>query len=379
MTRIDRLFTLRDEHLTERRRILSTVQREQRQNLTPDETKRFREAVAALKDIDEQIADLKDEEARSGRNNPEVLADLRASSRDGWAARTHKAIRAMSGEARALVSGSLEVPSIITPAATPKARPARLIDLLVNRVVLESNWYTYYRQSARTNNANVVADGATKPTSVFTLTEIEDRARVVATLTESFPIRLFQDAGFAIEFLESEAREAVLDEIEQQIISGAGTGENMTGLTAVAGTIPVAFITDVVTTLRRGLTALQQAGENPTAWLINPVDAEALDLTKEGTGGVGFLLDGVTEGNDRSANVLGPTSITRVVTNSVPAGTAILGDFTKLRLAVRENMRIDVDTAGDLFTTNSAIIRAEARVGVQHLRPSAFAICELTE
>ena len=379
MNRIDRLLTLRHEHLAERRRILSTVQREQRQDLTPDETKRFREAVAALKDIDEQIADLKDEEARSGRNNPDVVAALRASSRDDWAARTHKAIRAMSGEARALVSGSLEVPSIITPAATPKARPARLIDLLINRVALESNSYTYYRQNVRTSNANVVADGATKPTSTFTLTEVEDRARVVATLTESFPVRLFQDAAFAIEFLESEAREAVLDEIEQQIISGAGTGENMTGLTVVAGTTPVAFSTDAVTTLRKGLTALQQAGEVPTAWLLNPVDAEALDLTREATGGIGFLLDGVTEGNDRSANVLGPTSITRVVTNSVPAGTAILGDFTKLRLAVRENMRIDVDTAGDLFATNSAVIRAEARVGVQHLRPSAFAICDLTE
>jgi len=38
-----------------------------------------------------------------------------------------------------------------------------------------------------------------------------------------------------------------------------------------------------------------------------------------------------------------------VVTPSVPVGTAILGDFTKLRVYVRQDAHLDVDSSGVLF------------------------------
>jgi hypothetical protein len=41
-------------------------------------------------------------------------------------------------------------------------------------------------------------------------------------------------------------------------------------------------------------------------------------------------------------------------------------------------MRLDVDTAGELFKTNAAILRAELRAGVGHLRPASFAKVDLT-
>jgi hypothetical protein len=86
----------------------------------------------------------------------------------------------------------------------------------------------------------------------------------------------------------------------------------------------------------------------------------------------------VQNGVSSSENVFGPTSIVRVVTPSVPAGTAVLADWDKVRLAVREDMRIDVDTAGTLFTKNAAVLRAEVRLNFQYLRPTAIAVCDLT-
>ncbi len=380
MTRIDRLLTLRDEHLTERRRILSTVQREQRQNLTPEETKRFREAVAALKDIDGQVADLKADEARSGLNKPEVLADLRASSRDHWAARAAKALQGMGGESRAIASGSVDVPTLIDPAVTPKSRPARLVDLLVNRSSLSSNAFEYFRQTVRTTNAAPVADHATKPTSVHTLVPVTDRARVIAHLSEAVPIRLWQDAADVVRWLDVEMREGLLTALESQLISGSGSGENLTGILALAGTTTVSYATDAVTTIRKSITALQNIGVAPNAIAISPADAEELDLLKEGTGGVGFLLDGFQHGTAGSANVFGDAAtIQRVVSPSVPTGTAIVADWSAVQLKVREGTRLDIDAGGDHFAKNEAVMRAEMRVGLAHLHPASFAIADLTE
>ncbi|MDZ7883938.1 MAG: phage major capsid protein [Mycobacterium sp.] len=159
---------------------------------------------------------------------------------------------------------------------------------------------------------------------------------------------------------------------------GQHTGEDLTGVLTIAGTTAVPFATDVPTTLRKAITALQVKGETPNAWVLNPADAEAIDLAKEGTGGIGYLNQGgYTNGLAGTNNVFGE-GITRVVSNSVPAGTAVLADWTKVRLEVREDVRLDIDTSGDNFAINAATFRAETRVGVAHLRPSAFAIVDLT-
>jgi Phage capsid family len=125
------------------------------------------------------------------------------------------------------------------------------------------------------------------------------------------------------------------------------------------------------------LTALQKIGVAPNAWAISPDDAQAVDLARWGTNG-GFLADGVTNGNASSGNIFGGTEIQRVVSPSVPAGTAILGDWSKIGLYVREGVRIDIDAGGDLFTKNQAVLRGECRVGMGVLMPPSFAVIDLT-
>jgi hypothetical protein len=115
---------------------------------------------------------------------------------------------------------------------------------------------------------------------------------------------------------------------------------------------------------------------------MHPNDAQAVDLLRFPWGGdtqadAGFLLDGYQHGVGGSGNVFGPTT-PRVVSPSVPEGTAILADWDQLRLYVREDVRLDVDAGGELFTRNQAIVRAEARIGVSVLKPSSFAVVDLT-
>lgn len=372
--RLAGLQKLRSEAIAKRNAILNTVQFEQREHLTAAETVNFKRLNAQITNLDLEIADVRDDLARSGRNNPDACAVARANARgshSGWAARAAYAIAKMGGESRAVTSGSIDVPTLIEPDITPKARPDRLIDLLVNRKSIPGNAFEYFQQSVRTNNADTVADSATKPTSVLTVTPITDRARVIAHLSEPIPLRLLADHEELRMWLDSEMREGVLDALETQIVSGGGTGEDFTGILTASGTTAVAFDTNIHTTLRSALTAAQVAGEHPNAWVLSPADAETLDLTLE-TSGSGFLLDGVNASNEGSGNVFGDT-LPRVVSPSMPAGVALLADWTRLRLYVREDVRIDIDTSGpDLFDKNLAKLRAEGRFGMGLLRPSSF-------
>ncbi|GLP83595.1 hypothetical protein TUM20984_50150 [Mycobacterium antarcticum] len=345
--------------------------RESRAELTPGETRQFRE-------LGRQIDELRAEMTRAGYDDPDSAAVLRGGPRtDGWANRAADAMLKMGGETRAVTSGSIDIASLIEAEVTPKARPARLLDLLVNRKPLDGNSFEYYRQTVRTNNAAPVADSAQKPTSVFTVAAITDRARVVAHLSEAVPLRLLADHDELVRFLEDEMRQGVLDALEAQILAGPGTGETFTGVTVVAGTTAVAYDTSVVKTLRNALTATQIAGEMPTAWVMHPSDVAATDLTLQ-TSGNGFLLDGYQTGNAGSGNVFGD-GIPRVVSPSCPVGYAILADWSRIRLYVREDVRIDVDTSGAaLFDYNLGKMRAEGRFGLGYLRPSSIFIADLT-
>lgn len=53
--------------------------------------------------------------------------------------------------------------------------------------------FAYLRQTVRTNNAAVVAEGAAKSTSVYSLTRSEDKPDVVAHLSEGVPRYWFTD------------------------------------------------------------------------------------------------------------------------------------------------------------------------------------------
>jgi hypothetical protein len=261
--------------------------------------------------------------------------------------------------------------------------PKRLIDVCGNRLQLDSPGmaFEYYKQvPPRVNNAEPVPDLGTKPTSTLTVQAVTDRCRVIAHLSDYMPIRVYWNFPTVTAWLYDQLFQCVLDAIEQQVISGNGSGENMLGILNVAGTTDIAFETDVPTTLRSAVSAMQNLGETPSAWVMNPQDAQSVDLTRWGAGG-GFLSGGYEHdtgnGFGTSANIFGPDSIARVVTPHVPAGTALLADWSQLLLVFQQYMRLDSDTYSG-FDKNSIRFRAESFVGIGILRPQAFAVVTLT-
>jgi HK97 family phage major capsid protein len=342
--------------------------------------------------LDERIAEERAEIGRMGEGNPD-LERVRhgggASESRVWAQQAAQAVnRSFGGEHRGVVSGTIDIPNLVVPYVTDVPWPVRLIDLIVNRTVAESNSFIFYQQTVKTNNAAPVADLATKPTSVFTVAEHSDRCRVVAHLSQPVPYRYLLDAPQLQDFLAREMYQGVMSALEAQIISGDGTGENMLGLLTLShGTTPlttnVDFDTDALTTLRHAQTELQLLGEVPNAIALHPSDAEAIDVQRWGASG-GLLSSGFqhpnTVGYGSSDNYFGPSDqIKRVISPSVPAGTGIVGDWSQLKIFVREDFTLMMNMYGDAeFSTNSYLLRGEGRYGIGVLRPQAFAVCDLT-
>ena len=127
------------------------------------------------------------------------------------------------------------------------------------------------------------------------------------------------------------------------------------------------WATNLLTSLRKAATSLEIAGETPTAWAIHPSDVEVLDLLQDDTARNYF--GGPTQQLGQSAPVW---SLPIVRSTAIPAGTAVLGDWAKLMLMVREDAQLDIDTSGDLFKKNLCQMRVEGRYGVAVLRPGAF-------
>lgn len=271
---------------------------------------------------------------------------------------------------KALTSGSIDVPAIVEQVVELPVRPTRILDLIPRRR-LTDNTYEYLRQTARTNNAAVVADFGTKPTSVYTVAAVEDRARVIAHLSEPIPERYFADHLELVNLIDREMREDALLALETEILTGDGTGEHFTGIVNVSGTLSQAWSSDILTTTRKARTTLETAFQQPNAWVLNPADWERIDL----------LTD-----NENRYYFGGPAAIaTRmlhglpvVVTPAITAGVGLLADWSQARLRVREDMRLDADRSGTNFTKNQVVLRVEGRFGFDITRPSAFVEIDLT-
>jgi HK97 family phage major capsid protein len=279
---------------------------------------------------------------------------------------------------KAVVSGSIGVPTPIeTDIVAMSSGPASLLELIPVRLLAggfgTGNSFSFLKQTVRTNNAAPVADGALKPTSVYTIEEVEDRVRVLAHLSEPVPERYFADHQNLEDFLRTEMEMGIRAELESQVVAGDGTGENLTGILETSGVISQAFATDKLTSIRKALTSLQVYGMTPTALVLNPTDLESLDLLRV-DGATGAFLLGDPAG-DEAANIW---RVPRVPSTAVPAGTALLADFTQAEVIVREDATLAADRSGENFTKNLVTLRVEGRFGFAVKRPNAFAVIDLT-
>jgi HK97 family phage major capsid protein len=161
---------------------------------------------------------------------------------------------------------------------------------------------------------------------------------------------------------------------ETQILSGDNTGENLNGLI----TQSTAFNTALLSA-SAGWTRIDQIGaaiqqiamidEVPPSFVaMNPLDWWAMRRTKDSFGRY-ILGDPQSVGN--------PTiwDLTPVSTNSVVAGTFLVGGGDPAQCEIRDRMEMQVEIStehADYFTRNLVAIRAEKRLALIVQRPQSY-------
>lgn len=295
-----------------------------------------------------------------------------------WSDAVLKANSGPYGFKTLLTSGTVAVPVPLDVDPIRDGEPARFLRQLIPSSPSDGGRFAYLRQTARTNNADVVAEGTTKPTSVYTLERVEDYARTIAHLSEAIPRQQIDDAAMLREFVDREMRLGLNMALDAQIVTGDGTGENMTGLANVSGSQSQAWDTDLLVTTRKAITKLEVVDLMPTGWLFNPADWESLELSAESTGAFLMAGPGTALPVDRAARRL--WGIPVVVNTAVPSGVGYLADFDgSTHLWVREEARLDwSENVGSDFSDNMVRFRCEGRFGFAVLRPLGVVEVDLT-
>ncbi len=213
-----------------------------------------------------------------------------------------------------------------------------------------------------------------KPESALTLSVV---SAPVKTIAHWIPItkRAASDAPQVRTLIDTFLQYGLNEELEDQILNGAGTGEDFTGIlqsspqtVGSAGT-DIDAIVDAIAKVR------VVGRRKPTALVIHPNDwySTGFLTAKDGVSG-GYLI-GDPRASVEQLNTLWGLNV--VVSEGVPENTALVGDFRQAVLWEREGINVMVsDQHSDFFTRNLLAILAEMRAAFGVLDNEAF--CTIT-
>ena len=260
-------------------------------------------------------------------------------------------------------------------------RPLTLRDL-VTPGDTDSDTVTYARQIAVANAAAPVPEArgsaagdqvgdvvGRKPESGFTLDTITEPVRTIAHWLPATR-RALTDAGQLRTLIDNFLLTGLEETLETEMLTGDGTGEHFDGILNTPGTVVMpADPGGPVITARRARTRVRTVGRStPTAYLLNPLDWESIQLTRENGANGAFMFGGPSE--TAQPRMWG---LPVVESEGVPAGTGIVADFRTCVLWDREDATIQVsDSHADFFIRNLVAILAELRAAFGILRPSAI-------
>jgi HK97 family phage major capsid protein len=284
----------------------------------------------------------------------------------------------------ALISlgGSLSAGEMTIPAQSgilvPYPRRPLTIEDVITVGDTGSDVVEYVEVTTETNNAATVAEatstgsGGNKPESDATFTRKTATVRTIAHWVAATRQAL-SDAGQLRTYIDNFLRDGLLQELEDQIIAGGGTGEDFSGLMTAAG-LTQAYSTNLFETTRKARTNLTLNGRvRPNAWLIHPNDWEDFELTQDNENRYYGAGPFSMEENGRLWRV--PV----IEHEAVTEGFALLGDFRKAVLWKRSDPEVMIsDSHSDFFVRNLIAILAEMRAAFALVFPKAVIKVDLT-
>lgn len=237
-----------------------------------------------------------------------------------------------------------------------------------------SNAIEVTRESSFTNNAAETAEGATKPETdiVFELysTPVKTIAHWLKVSTQ-----VKDDAPQIVSHIETRLRYGVELREDQQLISGDGTGQNLTGMTIspnMTAFTPTSGDT-ALDTINRQKYVIAAADYMPTAIVLHPTDWGNIERSKDSQNR--YII-----GDPHSA--LGPFlwGLPVIVTPSMTAGKLLIAAFDiAFQLWNRKATVVEMFEQDDKNAQQNLLtIRAEKRCALAGYRPASVRFGNLT-
>jgi HK97 family phage major capsid protein len=321
--------------------------------------------------------------SRDGAFNSELSkAQFGVGLKDGTSLLQWKQL--MQQEAKALLragsttsGGAFVLPSYQGGVVDILQRDITFLDL-VPRIQTSSDTISYMRQDTYTIAATAVAEatattGTTglKPESTLAYSR---QTSTVKTIAHWIPVtnRMLDDAPAIRGIIDSQLLLGLEITLENQVLAGSGTGEDLTGLlNAGINTLGLGSFS-VLDALLRARTIVRVTGHGrPNAVVLNPLDFEAIRTARENvaTATLGQYLMA-------PPYVAGPMSVWGMVVTESEAmteNTGVVGDFAQgMTLFDREQSAIRVGLIDDQFVRNMQTILAEGRWALVVQRPTVF-------
>lgn len=274
---------------------------------------------------------------------------------------------------KAITSATGSGAALIQPDRRPDVIPLPRVRLTIRDLLAPgtttSNSIEYVRQTAFTNAAAVVAEGAQKPESNITWTPVTTPVRTIAHWV---PVsrQAMDDAAQLMSLIDTDLRYGLDLAEEREILSGDGTGQHLNGLITQATEYAAAFTPTAGTrldTIRLAILQSVQAGYPANGIVINPLDWAGIELTKTSEGAYLFA---------NPTSVAGPRlwGLPVVETPEMDADTFLVGAFN-IAAQIFDRMGTEVLVSSedrDNFVKNMLTVRAEKRLALAVKLPAAL-------
>jgi HK97 family phage major capsid protein len=282
-----------------------------------------------------------------------------------------KDISSLSTDAAGSV-GALVQPQRVAGTELPQRRMT--VRALLAQGNTNSNSIEYDKEKVFTNSAAPVAEGASKPQSEL---QFEDATAPVRTIAHWMraSVQILADAPGLRSIIDQRLRYGLAYAEEVQLLTGSGSGQNLSGLVtnatayAAPGSLTASTPVDVIR-----LMILQVAlAEYPANGIVmNPIDMAAIEMSKDTAGG--YLI-----GDPQGTIQKRLWGLPVVETQAIGVDKSLVGAFNlAAQIFDRQDATVEVSTEDqDNFIKNKVTIRAEERLALAIYRPAAIVYGDL--
>jgi HK97 family phage major capsid protein len=273
------------------------------------------------------------------------------------------------------------VPTQFDPIIQDRPRQDLVIRDLIPTTPVDGQSYSYFLEKLHTRGADMVAEGARKPSSEVTFDQKTDNVRKIAVW---MPVtdEALDDIPQLYSYIQELLRYDLKLKEEGQILKGDGQGNNLNGIMTQASAFNAALgqtgDTGIDTVRRAIYQVRKQSMRAADAIVMTDLDWMNIELTKDADnrylfanlqGMVTPVLWGrpvvVSDSMDEGTPAAGGTAAS--------GGEFLVGSFAQgARLYDRMGYTVKVGWINDDFVRNQRVVLVEERLGLAVRRPYAF-------